>query len=291
MPGNLNELIAAFLKRDTCEGRWHSLSGGCVDETGYWQFRDGRRIFIKLGRKGQAKRFAAEARGLQLLAEAKGPRVPEVLGQLVKGDQACLILEYLDLQPLQNPVELGYSLAQLHIKSGNSFGWPEDNWIGSSPQKNRWRTDWVDFWREERLGYQLQLARENGAPGQLLAAVEELQQGLDAFFTQYQPRPSLVHGDLWSGNWASDPQGRSVIYDPAAYYGDREVDLAMTELFGGPGPDFYAAYQEVWPLDPGYSVRKQLYNLYHLLNHFNMFGSGYVGQAKGTALSLLAEIR
>jgi fructosamine-3-kinase len=148
----------------------------------------------------------------------------------------------------------------------------------------------VEFWREHRLGYQLGLAEQRGGPANLLRKGEQLMQLVPNLFTDYQPRPSLLHGDLWSGNYAVTREGDPIIFDPAVYFGDREADLAMTELFGGFSRRFYQAYNEAWPLDKGYQVRKTFYNLYHILNHFNMFGGGYGGQAERMTEQLLNEL-
>jgi len=148
--------------------------------------------------------------------------------------------------------------------------------------------DWIAFYRAWRLRPQFELARHNAAPRGLLRQGERLLERLEAFFPGYHPMPSLLHGDLWGGNHGY-ADGVPVLFDPAVYYGDREVDLAMTELFGGYPADFYAAYREAWPLDPGYRVRKPLYNLYHVLNHFNLFGGGYAAQAEAMVRRLLAE--
>ncbi|OOY41228.1 hypothetical protein BOV91_12580, partial [Solemya velum gill symbiont] len=165
----------------------------------------------------------------------------------------------------------------MHRKTADAFGWNLDNTIGSTPQLNDWNKSWINFWREQRLGYQLQLA---GHQGSLQRQGEKL---LESFhlLIDHAPQPSLLHGDLWGGNIGYDDSGNPVIFDPALYFGDREADIAMTELFGGFGREFYAAYNAAWPLDAGYPIRKKLYNLYHILNHLNLFGSGYLGQAEG----------
>jgi fructosamine-3-kinase len=185
---------------------------------------------------------------------------------------------------------MGRLLAHLHRTTGPRFGWKRDNTIGSTPQLNAWTDRWVDFLRDQRLGYQLQLAAQQDYGTRLQSKGERLCAGLDAFFSAYQPVPSLLHGDLWGGNAGYLTSGEPVVFDPAVYYGDREADLAMTELFGGFGADFHAAYREAWPLDPGYGTRKTLYNLYHILNHAHLFGGGYVGQAQSMLDRLLAEI-
>jgi fructosamine-3-kinase len=146
----------------------------------------------------------------------------------------------------------------------------------------------MPFWRDQRLGYQLKLAARSGRD--LLKKGERILADLGAFFQNYRPVPSLLHGDLWGGN-VSAVERQPVIFDPAVYYGDREADLAMTELFGGFSEQFYQAYRDTWPLDDGYPVRKTLYNLYHVLNHFNLFGGGYGSQAERMIDSLLSELR
>jgi fructosamine-3-kinase len=179
----------------------------------------------------------------------------------------------------------------MHRQAQPYFGWRRDNTIGSTLQLNSSSDDWLTFWREQRLGFQLKLAANNGYGGSLQAKGERLCSDMAVFFEHYSPHPSLLHGDLWAGNAAVDKQGRPVVFDPACYYGDREADLAMTELFGGFSPDFYSAYQAEWPLDHGYSLRKTFYNLYHSLNHLNLFGGGYLRQAESMMAQLLAEIR
>ncbi|MFA7388288.1 MAG: fructosamine kinase family protein, partial [Thiohalobacteraceae bacterium] len=181
-------------------------------------------------------------------------------------------------------------LAAMHRTTRTQFGWYRDNTIGSTPQINTPDSDWISFWRDRRLGFQLDLAARNGWGGELQRLGERLLVSVGALFQDYRPRPSLLHGDLWSGNHGYLADGCPVIFDPALYYGDREADVAMTELFGGFGADFYAGYRSSWPLDAGYVVRRQLYNLYHVLNHLNLFGGGYQGQALRLLRELLAEI-
>jgi fructosamine-3-kinase len=184
----------------------------------------------------------------------------------------------------------GEQLAAMHQYSKDQFGWHRDNTIGSTHQPNKWNSNWIDFWRDQRLGFQLKLAARNGASRRLINKGEQLQDNLEGFFSDYQPVASLLHGDLWSGNYSITAEGDPVIFDPAVYYGDREADIAMTELFGGFGQDFYSAYNNVWPLDDGYKIRKTFYNLYHILNHFNLFGGGYASQAEGMLERLLVEV-
>jgi fructosamine-3-kinase len=174
---------------------------------------------------------------------------------------------------------MGEQLAAMHRypSPDGRFGWHRDNFIGATPQSNRWRPDWVTFWRENRLEFQFKLAAAGGIQYE---GSDRLLAGLAAFFTEYSPEPSLLHGDLWSGNASFTEEGTPVIYDPACYFGDRECDLAFTEMFGGFPRDFYDAYDATWPRDEGWRSRRDLYNLYHVLNHAHLFGGAYVGQAR-----------
>ncbi len=249
--------------------------------------------FIKLNRRELWPMFAAEAAGLQELRLSQQISVPEVVQYGQHAHQAYLLLEYIDLRPLRGDASrvLGQQLARLHQQPRAFFGWPIDNTIGSTPQHNGRYNDWPHFWCEQRLGKQLQFAANNGHCGKLQSLGEKLMQQIPAFFSDYQPQASLLHGDLWSGNAASDKQGNPLIFDPACYYGDRETDIAMTGLFGGFGADFYAAYQAEYPLDAGYQTRKTLYNLYHILNHLNLFGGSYLAQAISMIEQLLAALK
>lgn len=250
-----------------------------------------RRFFVKTLAASQLGLFEAEAAGLAELAAANAVRVPAALCHGVAAGRAFLVLEHLPLRAHGNAAQLGRQLAQQHRAGAPRFGWARDNWIGATPQPNTWQGEWIDFWREQRLGFQLQLAARNGYRGALQRDGERLMAQLDGFFSAYRPAPSLLHGDLWGGNHGFLETGEPVIFDPAVYFGDRECDLAMSELFGGFAPDFFAAYREAWPLDAGYPVRKALYNLYHILNHANLFGGGYVMQAQRMLAQLLAELR
>ena len=267
-----------------------SIGGGCINQT-VRIAGDGRDFFIKFNAAAQAEMFVAEAEGLRELAAAKTVRVPEPVCWGVAGETAYLVLEHLEFGRRGNAALLGEQLAALHRATQAEFGWGRDNTIGSTPQINTPCTDWISFWRERRLGFQLELARRNGCSDEQQRLGELLMTHLNGLFDGYGPQPALLHGDLWSGNHGYLADGTPVIFDPAVYYGDREADLAMTELFGGFGADFYAGYRAAWPLDAGYAVRKTLYNLYHVLNHFNLFGGGYQQQALRMSQQLLAELR
>ncbi|HEX9179113.1 MAG TPA: fructosamine kinase family protein [Burkholderiales bacterium] len=268
--------------------RRSNLGGGCINDACLIE-GGGRRYFVKLNRADKAEMFAAEADGLAEILATKTLRVPAPVCHGADGSASWLVLEHLDLGRRGDARELGRRLAALHRVTGRSFGWKRDNTIGSTPQLNTPGHDWIAFWRDHRLGFQLRLAASNGLRGGLHSKGERLMGRLAAFFTGYAPLPSLLHGDLWGGNHGYTTGGEPVVFDPAVYYGDREADLAMTELFGGFGAGFYAAYIEAWPLDSGYAVRKQLYNLYHVLNHANLFGGGYGSQAEAMMERLLAE--
>jgi protein-ribulosamine 3-kinase len=250
-------------------------------------------FFVKQNQAARTEMFAAEAEGLAELAHNSTLRIPQVIAQGIIGASAYLVLEHIQLERGQpaTAIQLGHGLAAQHRLTAKRFGWQRDNTLGSTVQPNPWTTEWVEFYRDQRLGFQLRLAQRNGAASTLLRAGEQLQEALPHFFTDYTPQPSLLHGDLWGGNWGADENGVPVLFDPAVYYGDREADLAMTELFGGFPSDFYAAYNEAFPLDPGYRQRKDLYNLYHILNHFNLFGGGYADQALRMTERLLAAVR
>lgn len=264
------------------------VGGGCINQT--LVLSDGRRRwFLKCNAPERLDMFEAEADGLAGLAASATLRVPRPICHGLTAGQSYLVLEFIDLGAPRrgSEAEAGRGLAALHRSLGGPFGWRRDNVIGATPQPNGLMPDWVDFWRERRLGFQLRLAAENGFGGELQRRGERLLERFPALI-DHHPAPSLLHGDLWGGNLAYDGEGRPVIFDPAVYYGDREVDLAMTELFGGFGPAFYDAYREAWPLDPGYGVRKTLYNLYHILNHANLFGGSYLRQALSMIERLLA---
>lgn len=288
---HIGRKIASANGRPFAPTREDEAGGGCINRA-FLLEGGGERYFVKLNGAERFTMFEAEAEGLKQLAATQTVRVPMPLCSGMAEDQAFLVLEYLPLQAADARAQdaLGHQLAQLHRVTAPTFGWHCDNTIGSTPQPNTPTTDWIAFWRNQRLGFQLQLAAHNGSPA-LRDKGEQLLQQLPAFFTDYRPVASLLHGDLWGGNAAATSNGEPVIFDPAVYYGDREADMAMTELFGGFSARFHAAYREAWPLDAGYRGRKNLYNLYHVLNHFNLFGGGYGAQALHLIERLLAETR
>ena len=268
------------------------ISGGCINQT--YCIGDGaQHYFVKLNSPGNLSMFEAEAAGLMEIHQSRTIRVPLPVCYGHDDHAAWLVLEYLDLNvgTRGKASDLGIQLAAMHRTAAKQFGWIRDNTIGQTPQINTASFDWLNFWKMHRLGYQLDLAKANGFNGKLQKLGEQLLVDLDEFFSGVTPSPSLLHGDLWSGNYAYNETGNPVLFDPAVYYGDREADIAMTELFGGFPADFYSAYRYDYPLDSGYNVRKVVYNLYHILNHLNLFGSSYLHQAEQMMERLLAEIR
>jgi protein-ribulosamine 3-kinase len=272
------------------------VSGGCIHtamQISGKTVNGAPHYFAKVNEADRAPMFAAEADGLAALRAAGAVRVPEVVTHGEDGERAWLVLEWLDLIPLDigSGAKLGSALAAQHRLAQAKFGWARDNFIGASAQANGWSDDWLAFWREKRLHPQLRLAARNRLPSRMIDRGERLMADCAAFFSNYQPAKSLLHGDLWGGNAAALADGTPVAFDPAAYVGDREADIAMTELFGGFPKDFHATYGAAWPLDDGYRVRRNFYNLYHVLNHANLFAGNYVRQSEQAIERLLAEIR
>jgi fructosamine-3-kinase len=267
-----------------------AVSGGSINTTEVLE-SGGRKFFVKLNTAVRLDMFEAEVEGLAEIASSKSVRVPKSVCCGTHTDRAYLVLEYLDIGHGNGKTDvlLGQQLAAMHRTTHARFGWHRANTIGSTPQINAETDDWLIFYREQRLRFQLELAAANGHGGNLRRRGEQLLEKIPAFFAGYQPLPSLLHGDLWCGNHATLRDGTPVIFDPAVYYGDREADLAMTELFGGFGEGFHASYREAWPLDSGYRVRRDLYNLYHVLNHLNLFGGSYRAQAGQMIERLLCE--
>lgn len=280
--------LSRALERRVRVERAQAKGGGCINR-GWRLDTDAGPFFVKLNAAARVQMFEAEAQGLVQLVRADAVRVPRPIAWGADAARAWLVLEYVPLgsggEAAQH--ELGRRLAALHRHTATDFGWTRDNTIGSTPQHNARSDDWPTFWRERRLRAQLELAAHNGYTGRLQETGARLLHRLGMFFRSYSPAPSLLHGDLWGGNAGFTQDGEPVIFDPAVYYGDRETDLAMTELFGGFSASFYAGYAQAWPLDAGYAGRRDLYNLYHVLNHLNLFGGGYLEQAQRMIARLL----
>jgi protein-ribulosamine 3-kinase len=284
--------ISAAIKRPFEIKTTKSIAGGDINRTFLLQ-GETQRYFVKLNQPERLDMFKAECAGLHALAQTKTVKIPQPILYGQTETASFLVLEYIELRraTVQSERVFGQQLARLHLQKQPYFGWEIDNTIGSTQQVNLRSSNWVDFWRNHRLGFQLKLVISKGYGKKLETLGALLSENLDDFFTDYAPQPSLLHGDLWGGNVAANSENQPIIFDPACYYGDRETDLAMTELFGGFGRDFYAAYNDIWQLDSGYETRKKLYNLYHVLNHIVLFGGGYVAQAENIMQTLVHQIK
>jgi len=293
LPGDVVEAIAAKLSgRLSVRVNARSaqpVSGGSIHRALRFSTSSGD-VFVKHGPRDVAPMFTAEACGLEAIAATRTVRVPKVLAQGTTENAAFLCLEWFDLGGRGADARLGEQLAAMHRTFGNAHGDHPDNFIGLTPQRNRSEVGWSTFFRNERLMPQLALARTRGADVPTLKRGERLASELEHLLKGHAPAPSVLHGDLWSGNWGTLQSGEPVIFDPASYHGDRETDLAMTRLFGGFSASFYDAYESTWPLDSGAQQRVTLYNLYHVLNHFNLFGGSYLSHARRMIDQLLADM-
>ena len=269
------------------------LSGGCINQSWKVTDTDQRSWFIKTNKPFLEHMFSAEFKGLYEIKSSKSIRTPTSYCFGTTAKVSYLVLEYIPLTSTINAQQAGEQLAQMHqcySTSTKPFGWSSDNTIGSTSQPNKYHQHWDNFYKEERLLFQLKLARDNGYSQKAYDSGLLLSESIHHFFSQYKPKPSLLHGDLWGGNCAADKAGNTVIFDPAIYYGDREADIAMTELFGGFTNNFYSSYNYHYPLNSDYKTRKTLYNLYHILNHFNLFSGSYASQAESMTEKLLSEV-
>ena len=269
----------------------NSIAGGDINKA-YILQSDKLAYFIKLNHAPYLAMFEAVFNGLHELAATQTIKIPQAILVGSTETHTFLVLEQITFS---NPTQqsdrlLGQQLAALHQRPQPYFGWHQNNTIGLTKQPNTIQKNWLQFWQTQRLQFQLSLALSNGANHHLIDSGQRLSELLTPLFDDYHPTPALLHGDLWGGNAAVTVQGDPIIYDPACYYGDRETDIAMTELFGGFSADFYTAYNEAYPLDSGYQTRKKLYNLYHILNHFNLFGGHYQQQAQSMIDILLSDI-
>lgn len=273
-----------------------AVAGGDINHS-YLLASGNQQYFVKVNNVQYRSMFASEVASLAVIEASQTIRVPKVICYGADDLHCFLVLEYIQLSSSGSMQKLANKLAQLHGTTGHAFGFEQDNHIGTTPQINRLNSDWPKFFAENRLLQQLDyLTTKNGANTsgtlkRLGQAIESLCVCIDLFFSGYNPTIALVHGDLWQGNYSWDEAGEPVIYDPACYYADHEVDLAMLALFGHPGARFYDYYAEKFPIHPGYSLRKDLYNLYHILNHANLFGGAYLKQAEQLAQGLLAKVR
>ncbi|WEJ62492.1 fructosamine kinase family protein [Thiomicrorhabdus lithotrophica] len=276
-----------------------AVSGGDIHQAYQLHTNQGN-LFLKLNQSHLLPLFETETHNLNAIDQSNSIRCPKVIGSGVfQNNQAWLLMEHLNLTKQGDDFQRGRDLAFMHHqihKSPQPFGWFEDNYIGHTIQRNQWHFDWIEFYGSQRLQPQLELAQLRGASPTLFDLGQQLIDALPFWFQDYQPEASLLHGDLWGGNsafvketYAGSNTTEAVIYDPACYYGDRETDIAMTELFGGFSAEFYTGYNDVFPLNKGFAQRKPLYNLYHVLNHFNLFGGQYEQQALQIMQALLKQ--
>jgi fructosamine-3-kinase len=290
--GEIDAAISRATGREFSAKRRRPVGGGCINAAAVVASGE-TRYFVKINGAERLWLFDGEIRGLEALSESATVTVPMPICSGVSAGDAFLVLEYFSLGPSSpaSAAVFGAQLAALHASPRPCFGFDADNAIGSTPQPNPRCDDWVTFFRRYRLEHQLALAKKTGRGNRALQRKgARLCDRIGGLFSGRTPAPSLLHGDLWSGNFATRTDGAPVVFDPAAYWGDREADLAMTELFRGFPRCFYDAYLHAFPLDPGYPVRAMLYNLYHVLNHLNLFGSGYGRQAEDMLDRLLAEL-
>ena len=290
-PGDVSESVWQLLGDEIgVSGDPIPVAGGCINHCAIITLAgSGRQVFAKGNSADKLSMFEAEAHSLSRLASARAVLVPEPVRSGVIGDFSFLLMSYVPIgrgTPYQFRT-LGKQVAALHreVSGDGRFGWSRDNFIGATPQPNAWDDDWARFFAH-RIAYQLQLAdRASGRGG--IAHGEKLVARIPDLLGGHEPAPSLLHGDLWSGNAGFTLLGTPVIFDPACYFGDRETDIAFSEMFGGFDREFYRGYRSVYPLEDGYEQRRDLYNLYHVLNHYNLFGGGYGQQAEATIRRLL----
>jgi fructosamine-3-kinase len=270
-----------------CIDHTQPLSGGCVHRACAIVGTSGQRYFLKFNDTDTLPVFATEANALQFMGKLRTVRFPQPIFHGLIDNHAVLVLEFVDFCSgnIATWQLLGQQLAELHQTSAPAFGWSEDNWIGSTPQPNTWQADWAAFFRDRRIGHQLQVAKDNGLR---IPETTRLLDRIPSLLGSHHPPPALVHGDLWAGN-VGFCNGNPVLYDPAIHFADRECDLAMTRLFGGFPDAFYTAYEQAWPLPHGAHFRLPLYQLYHILNHANLFGGSYLHQANSIIGSLMSH--
>ena len=283
MKENLLRLLESVYGKPVKIKSFKPISGGCINETQALNLSNGERVFLKSNPSAPKKFFAAEADGLRLLERSKnGPSVPRVLGISTESNPQFLLLEYIESSSpkVGFASRFGQALAEMHRETQEQYGLDYDNFIGKTVQKNNLEADGLVFFREHRIRFQKELAKKTrGLPKSIEKRLDLFCEKLGTLLDLKNEKPALLHGDLWSGNYFASHDQVPYIFDPAVYFGLREADLAMTEMFGRLPDEFYSAYHEVFPIQPGYTERKEIYNLYHLLNHYNLFGGSYLEQA------------
>ncbi|MCF2946843.1 fructosamine kinase family protein [Paraglaciecola aquimarina] len=244
-----------------------------------------RRFFVKVNEKIRHTNFQAEIEGLKHLNDTELFKISKVITDGVVSDHSFLVLEYIHMQPgnSENWQVFGQLLAKMHQQNKqNMYGWQEDNFIGKTSQNNKWQKNWSQFFAEQRIGFLLQLLADNGHK---LADIDKAVESVHTLLVGHNPQASMLHGDLWQGN-TGFYKDQAVIFDPAFYFGDRETDIAMSELFGRFPNEFYQGYNEIWPLESNYQYRKPIYQLYHTLNHALLFEGYYLDSAKSILKNL-----
>lgn len=259
-----------------------SLSGGCISDAFKISTENGTSFFLKYNPSASNNMFLKEANGLRELDKSNAIKIPEVLSV----DEDYILLEFIASGNRKKKFfeDFGKSFAEMHKFKSDSFGFYENNYIGSNPQINipdeKEKSDWTAFYLNKRILFQLQLAEKLGnSTDELRKGISKLENKIEDIIGHNSEKPSLLHGDIWGGNYMIDQNGNAVLIDPAVYYGHREADLGMTKLFGGFNSEFYKAYNESFPLEDGFDYRENIYKLYHVLNHLNLFGGGYYSQA------------
>lgn len=260
---------------------FHSVSGGCISDSQILKTSSGKKYFLKSNFSQPEDMFITEANGLKELRNSDSIHVPQVIASADK----FILLEFIESSSkIKNFFEdFGIKFTKLHKHQSDKFGFYENNYIGSTPQinspDNNESSNWTEFYFNKRILFQYKLAEKNGyADSKLTSLIKELEKKITDILKGSEEPPALLHGDLWSGNYIVDEKGEACLIDPAVYYGHREADLAMTKLFGGFSPEFYNAYNQFFPLKDGYEYRENIYKLYHVLNHLNLFGTGYYSQ-------------
>ena len=268
----------------------NSVSGGCISNACKLEMKSGKNYFLKFNDFVSNDMFLKEANGLKELSKANAIRIPNV----ILAEKSLILLDYIESgHPNKTFFEdFGRKFARLHKLTSDNFGFFENNYIGSTDQLNipseNEKTNWIEFYWNKRILFQYRLAERNGyATSELKDGIKKLEIRIDEILSGSEEKPSLLHGDLWSGNYMSDENGDACLIDPAVYYGHREADLAMTKLFGGFDNNFYSAYNEANPLKEEWRNRENIYKLYHVLNHLNLFGRSYYSQVISLVKSYL----
>lgn len=262
----------------------NSKSGGCINNAEVVSTESGKKYFLKSNFSHPADMFLKEANGLAELTKSSTIRIPNLIGV---GKHFILLENIESSSKIKNFYEdFGRKFADLHKFTNDNFGFFESNYIGSTPQINiasdSEKSNWAEFYFNKRILFQFKLAGRNGYSDERLRdGIKKLESIIHKIIGNEIESPSLLHGDLWSGNYIVDENGKACLIDPAVYYGNREADLAMTKLFSGFSPEFYSSYNEHFPLSDGHEFRENIYKLYHILNHLNLFGTSYYSQAVG----------